>query len=473
MDSENTASPQPVTSLWYALVLLLLLGNTPALALEERLLPWVSSDGETELTLTIMPPAKERQAEPKLIIWLQELTDDRPALDEIFAGLQAEGFTVWRTHLLEALFLERTPDNVRKLDGSGVEILMQAAEQWAKDNSGKDHTARYMFFAAERMAIPALRGIRDSFRNQTAGQHFGGIVLTYPNLYSHNPMAGTEPDFLPVADQVGFPITLFQPEHDPRMYRLPELLGQLESQGAPVFVRLIRNVRHYYFLHHPGENPYEDQERAKMPGYLSQSLKLMSALLDTERAHQAAKRKSNHVALSPQETSKLRGLIPFPGHPVGPDFTLLASTGDAMKLSDTRGKVVLVNFWATWCPPCVHEIPSMNRLVEQYQGKDFELVSINYMEEPNHIQQFLRSVNVDFPVLLDPQGTASHGWKVFAFPSSFLLDREGRIRYSVNSAIDWDEPGAMALIDALLKEPADTKHTTHTSQTDQEDEEHG
>ena len=92
----------------------------------------------------------------------------------------------------------------------------------------------------------------------------------------------------------------------------------------------------------------------------------------------------------------------------------------------------------------------MNALAGRYDPADFRIVSVNFQEGSEQVAAFLRRVDVDFPVLLDSDGQVSAQWRVFAFPSSFLLDREGRVRYSVNSAIPWDEAGVTAVIDGLL-----------------------
>lgn len=96
----------------------------------------------------------------------------------------------------------------------------------------------------------------------------------------------------------------------------------------------------------------------------------------------------------------------------------------------------------------------MNRLAAAYDARQFGIVSINFKEDAPHVLAFLKRVDVDFPVLLDGDGAVSNRWKVFAFSSSFLLDRNGRIRYSVNTAIEWDDPAVKAVIERLLREEA-------------------
>jgi peroxiredoxin len=94
----------------------------------------------------------------------------------------------------------------------------------------------------------------------------------------------------------------------------------------------------------------------------------------------------------------------------------------------------------------------MNRLAAAYDAKDFGIVSINFKEAPEHVLAFMKRVNVDFPVLIDRDGAVSARWSVFAFPSTFLLDQHGNIRYSVNTAIEWDSDEVKAIIGPLLNE---------------------
>lgn len=96
----------------------------------------------------------------------------------------------------------------------------------------------------------------------------------------------------------------------------------------------------------------------------------------------------------------------------------------------------------------------MNRLAARFSPGDFRIVSVNFREGAEQVLGFMRRVHVDFPVLLDDDGRVSGDWQVFAFPSSFLVDRAGRVRYSVNNAIAWDDPEAVAVIEALVAEPA-------------------
>jgi len=133
------------------------------------------------------------------------------------------------------------------------------------------------------------------------------------------------------------------------------------------------------------------------------------------------------------------GLKPYTG-PDLPPFTLADLEGRSHRLSDYRGQVVLVNFWATWCPPCVEEMPSMQRLKERLADEPFVILAVNMAETEGDIQTFLHKVAVDFPLLMDREGEVVKAWRIFAFPTSFVLDPDGRIRYALYGALEWDAP---------------------------------
>jgi thiol-disulfide isomerase/thioredoxin len=140
---------------------------------------------------------------------------------------------------------------------------------------------------------------------------------------------------------------------------------------------------------------------------------------------------------------------PFPAPPLAlPDLG-----GGRVDLATRRGHVVLVNFWATWCPPCVEEIPSLNRLHERLAPRGFEVLAVDVGETWEQVQDFLRERPVEFPVLLDTAGESFKRWRAYAFPTSLLLDRQHRVRYAVYGAFAWDSPEVVEIVSRLLDEP--------------------
>jgi len=122
-----------------------------------------------------------------------------------------------------------------------------------------------------------------------------------------------------------------------------------------------------------------------------------------------------------------------------PPLLLQDLDGRPHRLEDYRGKVVLINFWATWCEPCRAEMPSLNKLRAALAGKSFAVLAVNLGEPESRVQRFMEQVPLDFPVLMDRDTAAAKAWKARILPASFLVGPDGRIRYSVLGEIDWTE----------------------------------
>ena len=138
--------------------------------------------------------------------------------------------------------------------------------------------------------------------------------------------------------------------------------------------------------------------------------------------------------------------------PALPDFSLTDLQGQAHRLSDYKGQVVLVNFWATWCPPCVHEMPSIQRLKEKLTGQPFEVLAVDMGQTKGAIEAFLKKLKFTptFTILLDGDGQVVQQWKVFAAPTTFILGPDGRIRYALFGGMEWDRPDVVKTIRGLL-----------------------
>lgn len=112
-----------------------------------------------------------------------------------------------------------------------------------------------------------------------------------------------------------------------------------------------------------------------------------------------------------------------------PDFTLKSLRGENLKLSEHRGQVVMVNFWASWCAPCRQEMPVLNDLYLKYKDLGFVLLAVNVEEDSSKAKNWLRDLKVAFPVLLDSANTVSKQYEVNAMPSTYIIDKDGNLRY--------------------------------------------
>ncbi len=136
---------------------------------------------------------------------------------------------------------------------------------------------------------------------------------------------------------------------------------------------------------------------------------------------------------------------------VAPDFTLTDMHGQKVSLSQFRGKVVVLNFWATWCPPCREEMPSMERLYRKYQDKGLVMLAVNVEENGKQaVENFLQKNPHSFPILLDSENVAQNGYGVFRFPESFIIDRNGVVVEKIIGARDWMSGSTYKLVSFLL-----------------------
>jgi peroxiredoxin len=133
-----------------------------------------------------------------------------------------------------------------------------------------------------------------------------------------------------------------------------------------------------------------------------------------------------------------------------PDLKAPDLTGATRTLADYRGKVVVLNFWATWCPPCQREMPSLERLRRKMAKQPLEVVAISSAETPDEVKAYLSKMKLDFPVLLDTEGANTRRWKVFALPTTFVLDAEGRVRHVLTGPAEWDEGEALGVVESML-----------------------
>jgi peroxiredoxin len=112
-----------------------------------------------------------------------------------------------------------------------------------------------------------------------------------------------------------------------------------------------------------------------------------------------------------------------------PDFTLRTAEGKNLRLHEQRGRVVLVNFWATWCGPCRQEMPLLNQLYQKYQGSGFTMLGVNVDTDSRHAISVANKLGVSFPVLLDGEKSVSKLYDLSSMPSTLLIDRDGKVRY--------------------------------------------
>ncbi len=155
-------------------------------------------------------------------------------------------------------------------------------------------------------------------------------------------------------------------------------------------------------------------------------------------------------AASPAHPDIATTLSPWRGRPAAPAIDLKTLDGAAWSLAALRGKVAIVNFWATWCEPCRDEMPSLLRLREQFAGAPLEVVAINYLDDEQKIREFLKVMPLAMTIVRDGDGKAAGAWRARALPSSYVVDDKGIVRYSVFGSADWTAAPIVAAIRQLV-----------------------
>ncbi|WP_455210901.1 TlpA family protein disulfide reductase [Kaarinaea lacus] len=378
-------------------------------------------------------PAEGQQ----LLLWIAPSFGFRQGHSDMSQLLSKHGFEVWQADINEALFLPHNSTVMRELNPKYVSDLIKIAHT----ETGK----QVVLISGSYGAIPALRGAREWVLTKPDNRYLLGVVLFSPNVYQSIPPLGTEPEFLPIAYATNFPVVIFQGEMNSNRWQVEKLAAALRSGGSFVHIEMMKNVVGLFYGEEraPHIEKYFHNFASNMKNHIEWFVKNPYSLEAT---------KIEMTKPSSSGTGLDSGLKPFKGNPKPKSITLSDIDGKPYNIVDYKGRVTVVNFWATWCTPCIKEIPSLNNLRQSMRGKSFELISINYAEKVETIKEFMKMVDVEFPVLLDEQGLESANWKVIAFPSTFVIGRDGLIHYGVNAGIEWDTPEVLNAINQLLQD---------------------
>ena len=145
------------------------------------------------------------------------------------------------------------------------------------------------------------------------------------------------------------------------------------------------------------------------------------------------------------------GADPVERGSAAPGFALPRLDGAPLSLAELRGRVVLVNFWATWCKPCEDEMPAMERLYRTHRDAGFELLAISVGEAPEPVRTFRDRLGLSFPILLDTDKSVAQAWQTFRYPESYLLDQRGVVVERYVGPRPWDREDYLARVGRLLE----------------------
>ncbi len=392
---------------------------------EEIIVPVTSGD---EITIEQFP------AEGKyLMLWLSPeygLRDGHRSLAKILSDQNIE---VWLGNILESLFIPLSSSALKKLNGSHVADIIEYAHKMTNK--------KIIVVGDSYAALNALTGANQWQQKQINDNYFIGAVLFTPNTFATIPPLGQLPEYMPIISATNIPIMIYQAKNNGNIGQFDSLVEKLQQHGNPVYTRLVPKAMSLFY------NNEAAKKMLPQVKTLAKNIKNMITLLEKHTVPEKpiAYKKSKIIKSGLDIVlKKYKGKIkPLP-------IKLKNAYGKTIVKNSYKGQVTIINFWATWCPPCVQEIPSLNRLKQKMAGLSFELISINYAEDKKTILDFMKKVKVDFPVLLDQDGSFAKKWNVITYPSTFVINKEGKIIYGVNAAIEWDNPEFIKKLKSLL-----------------------
>ena len=375
-----------------------------------------------------------------LFIWLPPEGGFQAIHAKTAQKLSTMGIEVWLVDLFEARFLPPVVSSLDQIPATDVSTLLAVAQQ-----SGK----KVLLVSSGHGTLPLLRGAHHWQYSQPDDTAFTGVILMSPQFYTETPEPGQPAELLPIVRHTNLPIFILQPRLSPWFWKLEQTVPALQQSGSDVFIHVLPEVRDR-FHYRPDAIPIEQDLGNNLAILLHQAGSLLSRLPAKTRLVTQL----TEIKPPVSEGKKDRQLTPYLGDPQPPALVLNDLEGKQHNLLGYQGQVVLVNFWASWCPPCVHEMPSMQRLADKLGAEPFTILAVNMAESEATINEFLQTkVNVHFTILLDQDGAALKRWGVFAFPTSYVIDKQGKIRYALFGSVEWDSEEMLTTFSTLLREP--------------------
>jgi len=429
--------PQPRIGLvTWALVLALTFGTAGAGTRVEIALP-----SGLDMQVLQYPAGGER-----LLIWVPSKRGVRRGNEAFGETVQGQDIDHWLLDLHGSYLVPKSAQAYETFEPRHVADIIDAAVQqgWSEIIVGGE----------SRGAALAMQAARLWQLDHPGNTAVRGLLLFHPYLIAGQPLAGDLAELLPIASATNLPTYVVQPELNTKYLLSRTVLEHLESGGAPVYMHVIADVRGGYHVRDPDRlRPAELIARRQLGSLTRNAIESLLDLPTPTRAAvpviPATKSGNNGTrVVADAETPLARVSEPRTLPLLLPD-----QDGRPFDLETLRGQIVMVNFWATWCAPCVKEIASLVRLGDHFEGRPFRIVAVNLNEPATKVSDFfhLRDIVPNFDTLFDHDGEAARKWRVYAVPSTYLLDANQVLRYGHRGAKRWDAPEIIALVEDLLR----------------------
>jgi peroxiredoxin len=358
--------------------------------------------------------------------------------EQLSQRLTTEGVEVWLPDLFESYVRAPSESALNAVPPDDVALVLSQAAQ-----SGK-HVHLMAFGRGAPLALNSWRAWQTL---QPAQVLRGGVLLVSPNLVTKTPDPGQAVEYLSSVEAMNAPVWIFQPQRSPYFADIQTLVAKLSVGGASVWLEALPDMRDRFF-YRADANAQEQVYAFDFAAKIGQAMTLMA-----QDKQQRLVAPMNSVTATQKQQANTGKLLSI--QQAAPPLTLPDMQGQQQSLSALKGQVVLLNFWASWCPPCVHEMPSMQRLIDAKASQGLALVAVNLGEDAASIAAFSAQHQLRFPIWRDEDQQTAKAWKVFAYPTSFLIDRKGQVRFALAGGADWTAASLVEQVDMLLTAPAE------------------
>ena len=374
-----------------------------------------------------------------LLLWLPSEHGIRKSHEIHARALARHGHQVWLVNLHESYFVERSRNSIGRFPLEDVVAIIDAATE--ATNAG------VILVSSQRGAQLALIAAREWQLQHPGRADIRGALLMHAYLYEARPDIGKAANYLPITAATNLPVYLLDTQYSTKSAHIRDLAEALGVGGSQVYTQVLTGVQGGFFAR--DEDTLSEADRMARLNFAETLSLAARALLmtPTPRFAIASKRDTTLFSRATVRHPSLKMLdYPLPS----PALALRDYRGMKYDLNVNRGRVLLVNFWASWCRPCVEEIPSLHRLKAIVKDPDFEIVTVNVGENRERIERFLERVPIELPLLMDVDRNVSREWNIYVYPSNYLVDQKGIIRYAYLGALEWDSPENIAIIQNLL-----------------------
>lgn len=396
------------------------------------------NEGELDIPVFRYPTNKSNAP---LILWLPSSHGSSPNQAMTARGLAELGIETWIVDLHLAYFVDPGRASIEHFKARDIAQLLHYA-------TGEKLRKIYVMSSGAG-AIAALRGIA-LYQQQTAQAGndlpLAGAILFEPILNYPANAPGEDPKYLPIAHNSSIPIYYIQPGNSTRQWRRNEIVEILQGGGSQVFLRALPGVASG-FQQRPDEdlNEVDIAQRAKLPLEIKRAAQILAVQVTPEPPAPVT------LATAPATAKPVFGLSKLPGKAALP-LIMTDTNGQQHSINYSGHALSLVSFWASWCQPCILELPALKRLHDDYEKKGLSIITINVGESAPAMQAAIDRFSMQaYTNLSDPEGKTMKAWNVLGFPTNFLVSADGTLSHGSFGAVEWDATEVRALIDQQLE----------------------